>query len=205
VNDALTLNSRFLRLFEAVPNGVLAFDESGRITLVNAQAEKIFGYARKELIGHKSELLVPARFRQQHIGLCQKFIAAPQTRLMGMGRHLSARRKDGSEFAVEIGLNHMATTDGDVIVATVVDISTLERVSVIGQPLFDLLQKLFALTPAEAHIAGLVGSGISPREAARKLRISEGNARTTLKHVYHKVGVSRQSELAVMLTKLRLR
>lgn len=205
VNDALKPNNRFWRLFEAVPNGVVAFDGNGRITLVNAQGEKIFGYARKELIGQKSELLAPVRFRRQHIGRCQKFIAARQTRFMGMGHHLTARRKDGSEFAVEIGLNHVGTTKGDVIVATVVDITALKQPPAISQSLFDLLQRLFALTPAEARIAELIGSGLSPREAAKKLRVSEGNARTTLKHVYRKVGVSRQSKLAVVLTKLNLR
>ncbi len=204
VNDAVTPNNRLWRLFEAVPNGVMAFDGNGRITLVNAQAEKIFGYPRKELIGQKSELLVPVRLRRQHIGLCQKFIAARQTRFMGMGRHLTARHKDGSEFAVEIGLNHMATKRGDVMVATVVDITALKQPPVVGQSLSDLLQRLFALTPAEARVAELIGSGISPRKAAEKLRISEGNVRTTLKHACRKVGVSRQSELAIILTKLSL-
>jgi PAS domain S-box-containing protein len=205
VDDALTLNDRFWRLFEAVPNGVLAFDGSGRITLVNAQAEKIFGYAREELKGQSCELLVPMRLRKSHARLCQEFRAAPQARLMGRGRQLTALRKDGSEVVVEIGLNHMATVAGDAVVATVIDVTALKRDPVVDPPLSDLLQRLFALTPAEARVAELIGSGISPRKAAEKLRISEGNARTTLKHAYRKVGVSRQSELAVVLTKLRPR
>jgi DNA-binding CsgD family transcriptional regulator len=67
------------------------------------------------------------------------------------------------------------------------------------------VERLFGLTPAEARVAALIGSGLSPRQAAEKLGISEGNVRTTLKHVFTKVGVSRQSELAVLLTKLALR
>jgi DNA-binding CsgD family transcriptional regulator len=72
-------------------------------------------------------------------------------------------------------------------------------------PSADLAQRLFALTPAEARIAVLVGAGVSPRQAAMQLGISEGNLRTALKRVFAKIGVSRQSELATLLAKLRLR
>jgi DNA-binding CsgD family transcriptional regulator len=72
-------------------------------------------------------------------------------------------------------------------------------------PSTNLVERLFALTPAEARVAALIGSGLSPRQAAEKLGISEGTVRTVLKHVFTKVGVSRQSELAVVLTKLTLR
>jgi PAS domain S-box-containing protein len=196
------LNDQFRMLFESAPNGIMATDVAGCIIQLNAQMERMFGYSREELIGRPVEILVPERFRQGHAGLLRKFAADPKVRVMGMGRHLTARRKDGSEFAVEIGLNHIAATEGDIIVATVVDITALKQPLVIGQSLSDLLQRLFALTHAEARIAELIGSGFSPREAAKKLRISEGNARNTLKHVYRKVGVSRQSKLAVVLTKL---
>jgi DNA-binding CsgD family transcriptional regulator len=74
-----------------------------------------------------------------------------------------------------------------------------------GAPSTSLLQSLFALTPAEARVAALVGSGLSPREAAKELSISEGNLRTTLKHVFAKVGISRQSELAILLSKFSFR
>jgi DNA-binding CsgD family transcriptional regulator len=72
-------------------------------------------------------------------------------------------------------------------------------------PSADLVQGLFALAPAEARVAALIGSGLSPRQAAKQLGISEGNVRTALKHVFGKVGVTRQNELAVLLTKLALR
>lgn len=74
-----------------------------------------------------------------------------------------------------------------------------------GMPSSDLVQRLFALTPAETRVATRIGSGLSPRQAAAKLGISEETVRTTLKHVFTKVGVSRQSELAVLLTKINLR
>jgi PAS domain S-box-containing protein len=75
----------------------------------------------------------------------------------------------------------------------------------LGVPAEDLVQGLFALARAEARVAALIGSGLSPRQAAEQLGISEGTVRTTLKHVFEKTGVSRQSELAVLLTKLALR
>ena len=81
-------------------------------------------------------------------------------------------------------------------------VTTLDALDV---PLDNLARRLFALTPAEARVAALIGGGLSPRRAAEKLDISEGNLRTTLKHVFTKVGISRQSELAILLTKLALR
>jgi PAS domain S-box-containing protein len=81
-------------------------------------------------------------------------------------------------------------------------VTTLDALDV---PLDNLARRLFALTPAEARVAALIGGGLSPRHAAEKLDISEGNLRTALKHVFKKVGISRQSELAILLTKLALR
>ena len=208
------INDQFRVLFEAAPNGVIAFDAAGCITLVNAQVEKMFGYSREELIGLPAEVLIPPRFRLNHADLRKKFAAAPHMCLMGTGRHLLGVRKDGSEFAVEIGLNPTATSMGDIVIATVVDITTQKRAAEKGQPFeqseaevlsSDLVQRTFALAPAEARVAALIGGGLSPRRAAEKLGISEGNVRTTLKRVFEKMGVSRQSELAVLFTKLSLR
>ena len=123
------LNDQFRMLFEAAPNGVMAVDAAGCIALVNAQVEKMFGYSREELIGRPVEVLVPVRLRRRHGGLRKNFAAAPQARPMGMGRDLVGARKDGSEFAVEIGLNSMPTSMGNVVVATVVDITGRKRVT----------------------------------------------------------------------------
>jgi PAS domain S-box-containing protein len=117
------LNDQFRILFEAVPSGVIAFDAAGRITFLNAQVEKMFGYSRGELVGQPAEVLVPVRFRRRHAGLRKKFADAPQMRLMGSGRDLLGMRKDGSEFAVEIGLSPRATSIGGFVIATVVDIT----------------------------------------------------------------------------------
>ena len=91
--------------------------------MVNAQAERVFGYARAELLGQPVELLVPDQFRGHHPGLRQAFHNDPNARPMGAGRDLFARRKDGSEFPVEIGLNPIETEDGTMVLSAIVDIS----------------------------------------------------------------------------------
>jgi PAS domain S-box-containing protein len=108
---------------ESSLSGVVLVNEQGYIMLVNSQVEKLFGYQRKELVGRSVDVLVPERFGIQHPAHRAKFIATPTTRAMGAGRELFARRKDGSEFPVEIGLNPIQTPDGIVVLTTVVDIT----------------------------------------------------------------------------------
>jgi PAS domain S-box-containing protein len=108
---------------EASPSGVILVDHGGLIVLVNSHAEKLFGYSREELIGKVVDILVPERFASHHLDHRARFLAAPTTRAMGAGRELFARRKDGSEFPVEIGLNPIQTPQGPLVLANVVDIS----------------------------------------------------------------------------------
>jgi two-component system, LuxR family, sensor kinase FixL len=108
---------------EASPSGTVLVDNQGRILLVNAHTEELFGYARDELIGKTVDILVPERFVRAHGNDRANFIAAPETRAMGAGRELFACRKDGSEFPVEIGLNPIQTRRGLLVLANVVDIS----------------------------------------------------------------------------------
>ena len=150
--DSKRTEEQFRVLFEAAPNGVMAVDAAGCIVLLNAQVEKMFGYSREELIGRPVEVLVPVRFRQGHADLRKSFAAAPQMRPMGTGRELWGVRKDGSEFRVEVGLNSTATNMGDVVIATIVDIterkraaeeeSLLERARQEGRRLAELLAHL---------------------------------------------------------------
>ncbi len=108
---------------EAAPNAMVMIDAAGRIAMVTAQAELVFGYARSELLGQRVETLVPGRFHGQHPRLCASFMADPRTRPMGAGRDLYALRKDGSKFPMEIGLNRIETEDGPMVLSTIVDIS----------------------------------------------------------------------------------
>src|SRR5690349_14537544 len=90
---------------EAAPDAIVVVDEPGNIVIVNCLAARLFGYSRQELLGMQIEGLVPHRFRNQHAAYRDDYFHEPHTRPMGEGRELSGRRKDGSEFPVEISLS----------------------------------------------------------------------------------------------------
>src|SRR5687767_5451581 len=121
------LEERFRRVVEAAPNAMVMINAGGRIEMVNAQAEQVFGYARAEMLGQAVEMLVPVRFRGHHPGLRSSFFSDPKARPMGAGRDLFGMRKDGSEFPVEIGLNPIETDEGPMVLSAVVDISARRR------------------------------------------------------------------------------
>lgn len=108
---------------EASPEAMIMVDQDRRIVLANARAETLFGYLREDLVGQPVEMLVPERAAPAHPGLAAEYAAAPIARPMGAGRDLFARRKDGSEVPVEIGLNPISTSQGRFILAAIIDIS----------------------------------------------------------------------------------
>ena len=113
----------FRLAFELSPSGIIVIDASGTIVLANREVERLFGYTREELVGRSVDILVPARFRGRHPGFREDFFRNPQSRPMGTGRELFGLRKDGSEVAVEIGLNPITTDRGAFVLSSVVDIS----------------------------------------------------------------------------------
>jgi len=117
------LNEMLRLAFEASPAAMFMVDESGRIEMVNAECEEIFGFERGEMVGMSVETLIPAGLRPKHKNLRKDFIAHPSKRLMGVGRDLRALRRDGSEFPVEIGLTPVATPLGMRVVAFAIDIT----------------------------------------------------------------------------------
>jgi PAS domain S-box-containing protein len=120
-------HERFRVAVEAAPNAMVMVDERGRMLLVNAQTERLFGYTRDELIGGAVEMLVPERFHATHPGYRVGFFAEPKARPMGAGRDLHGRRRDGTEFPVEIGLNPIRTEDGVRVLSSIVDITERKR------------------------------------------------------------------------------
>jgi PAS domain S-box-containing protein len=117
----------FRLIVEAAPNAIVVIDEQGRIVIVNSQTERLFGYAREELVGQPVELLVPERFRGSHPDLRRSFFIDARARPMGAGRELFGLRKDGSEFPVEIGLNPIRTNNGMLVLSAIVDITERQR------------------------------------------------------------------------------
>lgn len=118
---------RFRNAVEAAPSGMIMTDSEGRIVLSNAHSEKLFGYGRDEMVGQKIEMLVPERFRDHHPHLRSGYHAHPSARFMGAGRDLFARRKDGTELPVEIGLSPFETNGGLMALASIVDISDRKK------------------------------------------------------------------------------
>jgi PAS domain S-box-containing protein len=117
------LERMFQKIVEAAPCAMVMVDGGGRIVLINPQAELMFGYSRGELIGNPLEMLLPERLQGAHGAHRKAFAAAPTIRQMGVGRDLTARRKDGSEFPVEIGLNPVPGDQDGLVLAAVTDIT----------------------------------------------------------------------------------
>jgi PAS domain S-box-containing protein len=114
--------------FEWLPIGVVLVDTIGAIVLVNREAERLFGYARPELIGRSVDELLPDATRVEHARLRDEYLQRPEARPLGAGRELLARRKDGAEVPVEIGLTPIQIGDREFVLASIVDISERRRI-----------------------------------------------------------------------------
>lgn len=110
-------------VIESAPTAMVMVDAEGIIVLINRESERLFGYARAELIGRAVEELVPPRFRGGHVHMRSAYLLAPLARRMGVGRELYALRKDHTEVPVEIGLNPIHTEQGTFVLSAIVDIS----------------------------------------------------------------------------------
>src|SRR6266403_1494305 len=127
ITERRRAEERFRLVVEASPSAMMMVDADGRITLVNTQTEKLFGYGRAELLGKDLEMLVPERYRAGHPGHRKDFFRTPSTRSMGVGRDLFGLRKDGSEMPIEIGLNPINTDEGAFVLASIIDITERKR------------------------------------------------------------------------------
>jgi PAS domain S-box-containing protein len=121
---------KFRLVLDAAPNAMIMVDSAGVISFANAPAATVFGYSLNELIGHRVETLIPERFRDRHVGYRKGFLSEPSSRAMGAGRDLFGRRKDGSEFPVEVGLSPIHTMEGLFVLASVIDITARKEAEV---------------------------------------------------------------------------
>jgi PAS domain S-box-containing protein len=142
ITERKRAKERFRLVVEATPNAMVLVTQEGVISLVNKSAEKLFGYKKTELMGDKIEKLIPKRFHAIHPGHRADFFAEPKTRPMGKNRNLFAMRKDGSEVPIKVGLNPIETTDGDMVLASIVDITErLKQEKIIQNQISELEHK----------------------------------------------------------------
>jgi len=124
-----TLSAELVRsALDSAPDATVLVDSQGRIVFTNQQLLVLFGYTREEVRGQSVELLIPERFRAQHIGHRSGFAAETRTRPMGAGLELYARRKDGSEFPVEISLSPIQDAGATLVAAAIRDVTDRKRV-----------------------------------------------------------------------------
>lgn len=143
---------RIEALLDSAPDAVVIVDADGRIQLVNAQTEKLFGYDRDELLGARVEQLLPERVVDRHVGHRGRYLAEPGTRPMGVGLPLAGRRRNGTEFPVDISLSAIDTDEGRLVTAFIRDITAVRERADLEQRVVEgraLLSRLTAASETE--------------------------------------------------------
>jgi PAS domain S-box-containing protein len=171
VENAVAHERNIRLLIESAQNGIVVVDLEGRMVLLNPSMERLFGYSRAELMGKNVDMLVPENLAGKHAALRAAYLLKPESRMMGVGRDLSGRKKNGSEFPVEIGMNPVSNNGKTAILATIIDISERKRAQEHQQLLVRELQhrtrNLFAVFQVLASRA--LGDGRTPRQAKDEL------------------------------------
>lgn len=170
-------HERLQASWEAASEGLITVDESGAIEMVNQATERIFGYPRSELLGQPLEILIPQAHRVAHAEKRERYTAEPALRPMGAGMDLYGRRKDGTEFPAEVGLNSARVGGRRIIISFISDITEkrrLEEQSAVLGTLVDLQQqlatsKLSRIDAADSDFDPLTGVG-TPALFDRALR-----------------------------------
>lgn len=192
ITNRKVAEDKFRQIFETAPDAKFLVDAEGKILLVNAQAEALFGYKRSELFGNSVEMLIPARFRDAHPAKRAEYFRNPHVRPMRRGANFRGLRKDGSEFPAEISLSPLHTDEGLVVAAAIRDVTErtkadeqmlqhlaelahVSRLSTMGEMAaglaHELNQPLYAITNYARACQQLVAATQSP--AAELAELSE--------------------------------
>ena len=142
-------------LLESLPDALVVIGSRGAIALVNEQTERLFGYKREELLGRPIEILIPERFRRDHVGLRDGYFVMPRSRAMGAKRELFGRRKDGTEFPVEISLSPLQTEQGPLATSVIRDISQRKRDEAKFRTLVENIPAVTFIAPLDESIPEL--------------------------------------------------
>lgn len=159
ITNRIESNNLFKTLFESAPDAFIITDGNGKIKLLNAQSEKLFGYKIEEIVGKEVEILIPSRFKSDHLKHMKKFISDPKTRPMGLGLNLFGKNKEGKEFPVDISLSPIKIEGELLISASIRDLSAITIIAVqeknkaeaINKTLTALNQELEAFIYVASH------------------------------------------------------
>jgi PAS domain S-box-containing protein len=188
LTDKRPARDNYKLAIELCPSGMVMTDQAGRIVMVNAETERLFGYRREELAGRPVEVLVPERQRSQHLRHRAMFAANAHARRLGDGRDfLCGQRKDGSEFPVEVGLNRIKVGDELLVLAAIVDITERKRLEQLKDEFVSTVSH--ELRTPLTSIAGSLGlllgaaAGELSEPTRRLLSIAQANSHRLVKLV----------------------
>ncbi len=177
VNAADESEAYFRTMLESAPDAMIIVDDRGKIAIVNAQAEDMFGYRRDELLGHRVEMLLPERIRVDHKAHRRTFTATPEVRPMGPDLDLVGLRKDGSEFPVEISLSPVMTSSGAFVSSVIRDVTERKRME-----MEIIAARQSAERAQKANTAFLAAASHDLRQPVQALSLLNGALRRTVKN-----------------------
>ncbi|MEO1201659.1 MAG: PAS domain S-box protein, partial [Pseudomonadota bacterium] len=174
--DAVDESDAYFRtLLESAPDAMIIVDDDGKIAVVNGQAEAMFGYSRGELAGRPIEMLLPERLRDTHLPSREAYQSDPSLRPMGDGRELLARRKDGTEFPVEVSLSPAKTAHGTFVSSVIRDVTERKAME---QQIIEAKQE--AERANKANSAFLAAASHDLRQPVQALSLLNGALRRTV-------------------------